>query len=163
MSDRFKKIYLLTMIVGSFLIYMGYYYYTAYFKKMHYKIVEFDHVEVKFTKGDEVGYEYNSKTQLLKYRNEQDSLITQKVELPKEAIKEIHQKMWDNMFFDMPDQMIGGDVATTPRFFIEMCYQKKCKSITWDEKANEKPQYMERVRELKQFIESKIEENETKN
>ncbi|AFD06336.1 hypothetical protein [Solitalea canadensis] len=162
MSDRFKKIYLLTMIVGSFLIYMVYYYYTAYFMKAHYKIVEFDHIEVKASIGDKVAYDYNSKTQLLKYRNEQDSLITEKVVLPEATIKEIHQKMWDQMFFDMPDQMIGGPEATTPRYFINMCYQKKCKSIVWDDKAMQKPQYMERVRELKKFIETKIEESETK-
>ncbi|UKJ09165.1 hypothetical protein [Solitalea lacus] len=162
MNEKAKKIYLLTMIIGSFLIYMGYYYYTAYFKKMHYKMVEFDHLEVKFTKGNEVGYEYNSKTQELRYRNNQDSLIIEKVTLTPEAIKEIHQKMWDLMYFDMPDQMIGGSQATTPRFFINMCYTQKCKSITWDEQAAEKPQYMERVRELKNFIESKIEESEKK-
>src|SRR5262245_16911911 len=118
MSDRFKKVYLLTMIIGSFLVYMVYYYYTAYFAKAHYKFAEFDHIEVKASIGNKVAYDFNSKTQTLKFRNENDSLITEKVVLPDSILKLIHQKMWDQMFFDMPEQMIGGAEASTPRFYI---------------------------------------------
>ncbi|SMO49492.1 hypothetical protein [Solitalea koreensis] len=161
MTDRFKKIYLLTMIIGSFLIYMTYYYYNTYFKKAHYKFVEFENFEVRYTKGDLLLYDYDSKTGILKTRVTPDSISTKTIKLSPETLKSIHQKMWDLMFFDTPDHLTVADQPGTdaPRYFLEMNYQKKSKSVTWDENYP-KNHYTDKIGELKKFIETRIEENQ---
>jgi hypothetical protein len=140
---------------------MTYYYYNTYFKKAHYKFVEFESFEVRYTKGDALLYEYNSKTGILKTRISADSIKTSTIKLSTETLKSIHQKMWDQMFFDMPNKLTVTDKAgvEAPRYFLQMNYLKKSKSVTWDENYPRDP-FVDKLGELKKFIENRIEESQ---
>ena len=91
MSTKSKKIFLALSIIIPFLIYC-FYYYGMMVKNAPYKFSEFESLTFKYGLGDSLVNQYNSKTALYQYVNENDSLIKKKVKLSKDDLLVLHRQ-----------------------------------------------------------------------
>lgn len=136
MSDRARKIYLLTCIFAPFLVYCIYYY-SKMVGKAAYNFKEFEYISYKYGPGNNMLNSYDSRTGIYIFETEtNDSLKKFSVKLTNEELQEIHRKMIDMNFFDIPSAIKSvseeyGGVDKGVVYEIDMAYTRKTKSVKW--------------------------------
>ena len=136
MSDRNKKIFLATTIVGSFMVYCVYYY-TGILKNAPYKFTEFKSIVFEYGTADSMLNTYNSATGEYQYLNSHDSLIKTHLYLSKDELLVLHRKASDLGFWDFPSHELNNDTANhngakPVRYLMEFNYQRKSKKVLFE-------------------------------
>jgi hypothetical protein len=140
MTDKSKKTFLLTTIVGSFLIY-SIIYYAQVLKDAPYNLKEFKSFTIKYgTKDSMVNY-YNSATGEYTYLNKNDSLIKKHLFLSKSDIDSLHKEARIFGFWDFPANELNNDSTNAnykkvPRYIIQFNYKRKSKLVQFDANYN---------------------------
>jgi hypothetical protein len=154
MDKQTKKIFLIASIAVPFLIYC-FYYYGMMIKNAPYKFAEFESITLKYGLGDKLINQFNSKTGIFQYENQNDSLITTKIKLNKDDLLYLHRKAADLGFWDFPEFLSGNKnsthAANSPHYYLEFKYQRKTKHVLFDLNYNANPK-------LRKAIETLIEE-----
>ncbi len=136
MTDKSKKTFLLTTILGSFLLY-SLIYYAHVFKNAPYKFKEFKSFSIKYgTKDSMVNY-YNSATGEYTYLNKNDSLIKKHLYLNTSELDSLHKEASLFGFWDFPDNELNDDTTkpnhnNVPRYVIQFNYLRKSKTVQFD-------------------------------
>jgi hypothetical protein len=136
MSDRSKKIFLFTIIVGSFLAY-SIIYYAQVLRDAPYNFKEFKSFVIKYGTRDKMLNYYNSTTGEYDHLNRQDSLIKGHLQLTMADLDSLHKGARDLGFWDFPDYELSSDTANpatrdVPRYFIQFNYKRKSKQVLFD-------------------------------
>lgn len=133
MTDRQKKIFLAICITVPFILYCVYYY-GIMIKNAPYKFSEMESVTLKYGLGDSLVNQYDSKTGIYQYVNDQDSLVQANVKLSKDDLLYLHRKAVDLGFWNFPQDMRvqGNKHPNTPRYYLEYKYQRKSKILYFD-------------------------------
>ena len=137
MEKKSKKIFLIATVVVPFLIYCVYYY-AHMFKNAPYKFGEFKSMVFQYGTADSMLNKYDSKTGEYQYVNAHDSIIKMNLHLPKEQLLYLHRKAAELGFWDWPsdergDTTVRRNGVKAPRYFMQFNYQRKSKTITFDE------------------------------
>ena len=137
MESRSKKIFLIACVVVPFLIYCIIYY-AQVFKNAPYKFSEFKSIVFQYGTPDSMLNRYDSNTGDYQYVNAHDSVIKIKLHLPKEQLLYLHRKAAELGFWDWPsdergDTTVRHNGQKAPRYFMQFNYQRKSKTITFDE------------------------------
>ena len=133
MTDRQKKIFLAICITVPFILYCVYYY-GIMIKNAPYKFSGMESITLKYGLGDSLVNQYDSKTGLYQYINEQDSLVQTKVKLSKDDLLYLHRKAVDMGFWNFPEDMRAKEskIPNAPRYYLEFKYQRKSKTVYFD-------------------------------
>lgn len=133
MTDRNKKIFLAICITVPFLLYCVYYY-GIMIKNAPYKFAEMESITLKYGLGDSLVNQYDSKTGVYQYLNDQDSLVKVPVKLSKDDLLYLHRKAVDLGFWNFPEDMTVQEQKhpNAPRYYLEFNYQRKSKVIHFD-------------------------------
>jgi hypothetical protein len=140
MSDRAKKIFLLTTVIGSFVFYCVVYY-AQVFHDAPYNLKEFKSFSIRYGNRDNMVNYFNSATGEYDYLNKHDSLIKTHLYLNQADMDTVHfdaAKL--NLWHFREDEtnsdstMPGFDKA--PRYIIEFVYARKTKKVTFDANYN---------------------------
>lgn len=131
MSDRNKKIFLITCIAVPFLLYCVYYY-SIMIKNAPFKFSEFENITLKAEVGNHLDKSFDSKSGDYQYLNTRDSLIKMNVKMTKDDLLYLHRKAVDLGFWNWPEEMIGDTSGRAPRYTIAYHYQRKSKTVTVD-------------------------------
>lgn len=156
MSNRSRKIYLLTCIFAPFLIYCIYYY-VQMVGKAAYNFTEFQYITYKYGTEGNMNNSFDSRTGLYVFETEiSDTLKKFTVKLSKEELQEIHRKMIDINFYDLPDTIKSADAEYGGQdkgavYNVHMAYTRKIKSVTWSVKSTNS-NLNERMGQLVLFI-----------
>ena len=137
MSSKAKKIFLALSIIVPFLLYCVYYY-GMVFKNAPYKFTEFKSLVFKYGVRDSLVNSYNSETGVYQYLNNRDSLVKKQVFLKKSELLYLHRKASDLGFWNFPANETTADSTNhkgvkPTRFVMQFNYQRKSKTITFDE------------------------------
>jgi hypothetical protein len=161
MSSKSKKIFLALSIIVPFLIYC-FYYYGMMVKNAPYKFSEFESLTFKYGIGDSLENQYNSKTGLYQYVNKNDSLIKKTVRLTKDDLLVLHRRAAQLGYWNFPSEIINENTSKTqsPRYFIELRYQRKTKAVIFDLDYNGDPKLKDAVRRLIEEISNTINDAE---
>ncbi len=161
MSTKSKKIFLALSIIIPFLIYC-FYYYGMMVKNAPYKFSEFESLTFKYGLGDSLVNQYNSKTALYQYVNENDSLIKKKVKLSKDDLLVLHRRAAQLGFWNFPSKIVneGQPLKNTPHYYIELSYKKKSKNVLFDLDYNGDPKLKDAVRRLIEEVSNTINDAE---
>ena len=124
-------------VIVPFLIYCVVYY-AQVFKNAPYKFSEFKSIVFQYGTPDSMLNKYDSRTGEYQYVNAHDSVIKMNLHLPKEQLLYLHRKAAELGFWDWPsdergDTTIRHNGQKTPRYFMQFNYQRKSKTITFDE------------------------------
>ena len=151
MSERGKKIFLGICIIIPFVLYCAYYY-SIMIKNAPCKFAEFESLTFKYWQGDRLINQYESKTGIYKYVNDQDSMITSKVKLNKDDLLYLHRKAAEQGFWNFPDNITGLDSSSktsrTPHYYIEYKYQHKTKKVLFDGTYNQDQKLKDAAKQL---------------
>lgn len=133
MTDRNKKIFLAICITVPFILYCVYYY-GIMIKNAPYKFSEMESITLKYGLGDSLVNQYDSKTGIYQYVNDQDSLVQAKVKLSKDDLLYLHRKAVDLGFWNFPQDMRVQENKhpNAPRYYLEYKYQRKSKILHFD-------------------------------
>jgi hypothetical protein len=137
MEKKSKKIFLMATVIVPFLIYCVYYY-AHMFKNAPYKFSEFKSIVFQYGTPDSMLNKYDSRTGEYQYVNAHDSVIRMNLHLPKEQLLYLHRKAAELGFWDWPsdergDTTVRHNGQRAPRYFMQFNYQRKSKTITFDE------------------------------
>lgn len=140
MSDKAKKVFVILTIAVPFLLYCVYYY-SHMIKNAPYKFSEFQSFTIKYGTPDSMLNIYDSKTGAYQYLNRHDSLVKLNMPLGTNNLLYLHRKAADIGFWDFPAQELNTDSAKfkghkTVRYFIQFNYQRKSKTVLFDESFN---------------------------
>jgi hypothetical protein len=136
MTDKSKKRFLITTIIGSFVIY-SIIYYAHVFKIAPYNFKEFKSFTIRYgTRGNMVNY-YNSVTGDYNYLDKNDSLKKTNLRLTTADLDSLHRYAADLGFWDFPDYELNPDTTNpqyknVPRYFIQYSYKRKTKKVLFD-------------------------------
>jgi len=124
-------------VIVPFLIYCVVYY-AQVFKNAPYKFSEFKSIVFQYGTPDSMLNKYDSRTGEYQYVNAHDSVIKMNLHLPKEQLLYLHRKAAELGFWDWPsdergDTTIRHNGQKTPRYFMQFNYQRKSKTIIFDE------------------------------
>ena len=113
-------------------------YYAQVFKNAPYKFSEFKSIVFQYGTPDSMLNRYDSNTGDYQYVNAHDSVIKIKLHLPKEQLLYLHRKAAELGFWDWPsdergDTTVRHNGQKAPRYFMQFNYQRKSKTITFDE------------------------------
>jgi hypothetical protein len=135
MTDRQKKIFLAICIVVPFMAYC-FYYYGIMIKNAPYKFTEMESISLKYGLGDSLINQFDSKTGLYQYLNDQDSLVKTQVKLSKDDLLYLHRKAVELGFWNFPQNMRLNPAErthkTAPHYYLEFIYQRKSKILDFD-------------------------------
>lgn len=161
MSNKSKKIFLALSIIIPFLIYC-FYYYGMMVKNAPYKFSEFESLTFKYGLGDSLINQYNSKTAIYQYVNEQDSLIKKKVKLTKDDLLVLHRRAAQLGFWNFPSEIVnkGEPLKNTPHYYIELTYKRKSKAVLFDLDYKGDPKLKDAVRRLIEEISNSVNDAE---
>ncbi|WP_374950663.1 hypothetical protein [Mucilaginibacter sp.] len=133
MSSKAKKIFLVMSIIVPFLLYCVYYY-GMMVKNAPYKFSEFKSIQFEYGYGDSLLNKYDSRTGDYQFVNTRDSVIKMKLKLTKDDFLYLHRKAADLGFWDFPAKELAPTRKTrSPRYVIQFNYQRKSKSVIFDE------------------------------
>ena len=165
MSLRAKKIFLLFSIILPFAFYC-FYYYGMMIKNAPYKFAEFDSITFNYGTGDSLINKYNSKTGDYQYVNSRDSLVKMHLRLTKDDLLYLHRKAADLGFWNFPSK-IG--YATTeigyhkaPHYYIQFKYQRKTKTVLFDDAFDGKPELKDAAEHLIKEIQGRLDDAESR-
>ena len=157
MTDRGKKIFLLTCIIVPFVVYCVYYY-GVMIKNAPYKFSEFKSLTFKYGFGNNLNNQYNSDTGVYQYVNENDSLLTTKVKLSEADLQDLHRKAAELGFWNFPE-VIESEAKTnknTPHYYIEYNYERKSKHVLFDMAYNKDEKLKNAITQLIKELSNKI-------
>ena len=162
MSNRSKKIFLALSVIVPFLMYCLYYY-GKMVKNAPYKFSEFESLTFKYGLGDSLVNQYDSKTYMYQYVNEDDSLIRKRVKLSKDELLYLHRKAAQLGFWDFPSKILNtaeSSKRNSPHYYIEFKYKRKSKNILFDLDFNGDPKLKDAVRHLIEDVSNTINDAE---
>ncbi|MEY3678342.1 MAG: hypothetical protein RI924_483 [Bacteroidota bacterium] len=133
MTDKQKRIFLAICITVPFILYCVYYY-GIMIKNAPYKFSEMESITLKYGLGDSLVNQYDSKTGVYQYVNEQDSLVQSNVKLTKDDLLYLHRKAVDMGFWNFPADMTAKErkYPNAPRYYLEFNYERKSKAVYFD-------------------------------
>jgi len=136
MTNQSKKTFLLSTIIGSFVIY-SVIYYVHVFKLAPYNFKEFKSFTIKYGTMDKMLNSYNSVTGEYNYLNNKDSLIKTHLNLTHAELDSLHKAAADFGFWDFPDVELNTDTTNpnrdkVPRYDIQYAYKRKSKHVQFD-------------------------------
>lgn len=162
MTNRNKKIFLITSITVPFLLYSGYYY-GVMIKNAPYKFSEFDHISFQYGSGDSLLNKYNSKTGDYQYLTTRDSLVKKHLHVSQNDLLYLHRKAADLGFWDFPSNETSADTAKVdgqkpPRYIIEFAYKRKTKRVVFDSNFGGNPKLKDAnerlIKEIQQVLDA---------
>ena len=159
MSDRAKKIFLAICIITPFLLYCVYYY-SIMVKNAPYRFSDFESITFKYGLGDSLVNQYDSKTGVYQYVDENDSLVKTNVKLTKDELLYLHRKAAENGFWNFPEVLTNTvpdpRKLNAPHYYIEYKYKMKSKHVLFDASYNEKPKLADAAKQLTKEISNMI-------
>jgi hypothetical protein len=163
MTNRAKKIFLLSTVVIPFIIY-GTVYYAPIIRNAPFKAKEFVSVEYKWGLGDSLVNSYNSATGAYQYLNDQDSLVIKHVNLNARDKKFLDSNADEQGFWNLPTVVANNETDIKNkkllRYFIKFNYQKKSKEVTYFANFNGTPRMKSAAAQMQKIIEQTIIEAE---
>lgn len=161
MSNRFKKIFLAATVVVPFLVYCLYYY-GMMVKNAPYKFSEFKSIVFKYGKGDSLVNQYNSKTGDYEYKTRDGRLVKRNLRLSKDELLYLHRKASDLGFWNFPEQELRKDTmkVVSPRYLIQFNYEKKSKTVIYDDGFDGDPSLKDANQRLIKEIQKVLDEAE---
>src|SRR5690606_24086173 len=103
------------------------------------RFAEFESIVFNYGEGGELVNQYDSKTGHYQYLTKKDSLVQTTLHLSQDDLLYIHRKAVDLGFWNLPDEMLADDTVgagKTVRFYLEMNYKEKSKSLLLDANFN---------------------------
>jgi len=159
MTSRGKKIFLASTIIIPFLIYCIVYY-APIVRNAPFKAKEFVSLEYKWGAGNNLENSYNSATGEYKYYNNNDSLITTKIELSEKDKKFLDSNADEQGFWNLPDVVANNEAdlqnSKALRYFIKFNYQKKSKEVTYLSDFNGNPKMRGAAAQIQKVIEQRL-------
>jgi len=136
MTDQKKKIFLFTIIIGSFTVY-SLIYYSHVFKDAPYNFKEFKSFVFRYGAKDSMVNYFNSTTGEHDYLNKKDSLIKSHLVLTTADLDSLHKAARSLGFWDFPNYELSADTTSdegkhVPRYSIEFNYKRKVKHVLFD-------------------------------
>lgn len=136
MTDKNKKTFLFSTIIGSFAIYC-FIYYAHVFKVAPYNFKEFKSFVFKYGTKDSMVNSYNSATGEYTYLNNKDSLVRKHLILTRAELDTLHKDASNLGLWDFPDREINNDTVNPGnkkvlRYFIQFNYKRKSKKALFD-------------------------------
>ena len=120
-------------------------------KNAPYKFSEFESLSIKYGTNANLANQYNSKTGEYQYLNKQDSLIRKRVKLTKDDLLLLHRKAAQLGYWNFPSQIVNEEKqvnSETLRYIIEFNYERKKKSVVFDNNYNGDPKLTDAARRL---------------
>jgi len=132
LTDR-RKLFVVFSIVVPFIVYCIYYY-TTLIHHAPFRYDQFTKLEYRTYRNGKLRTLINSQTGEYTYYNRKDSLVHAHMDMNKASLKEIHEKMRDILFWDMP--LVAGDSTQKHRadvtlVYIKADYQRASKTVWW--------------------------------
>jgi len=159
MTSRGKKIFLASTIIIPFLIYCIVYY-APIIRNAPFKAKEFVSLEYKWGAGNNLENSYNSATGEYKYYNNNDSLITTKIELSEKDKKFLDSNADEQGFWNLPDVVANNEAdlqnSKALRYFMKFNYQKKSKEVTYLSDFNGNPKMRGAAAQIQKVIEQRL-------
>lgn len=159
MTSRGKKIFLASTIIIPFLIYCIVYY-APIIRNAPFKAKEFVSLEYKWGAGNNLENSYNSATGEYKYYNNNDSLITTKIELSEKDKKFLDSNADEQGFWNLPDVVANSEEdlknSKALRYFMKFNYQKKSKEVTYLSDFNGNPKMRGAAAQIQKVIEQRL-------
>lgn len=159
MTSRGKKIFLASTIIIPFLIYCIVYY-APIIRNAPFKAKEFVSLEYKWGAGSNLENSYNSATGEYKYYNNNDSLITTKIELSEKDKKFLDSNADEQGFWNLPDVVANNEAdlqnSKALRYFMKFNYQKKSKEVTYLSDFNGNPKMRGAAAQIQKVIEQRL-------
>lgn len=162
MTNKSKKIFLALSVIVPFMLYC-FYYYGMMVKNAPYKFSEFESLTFKYGAGNNLINQYDSRTQNYQYVTKTDSLIKKKVKLTKDDLLYLHRKAAQLGFWDFPSEVLNTSETSnsaSPRYYIELKYQRKTKTVLFDRDYNGDVKLKDAVRILIEEIDRTINDAE---
>jgi hypothetical protein len=162
MTNKSKKIFLALSVIVPFMLYC-FYYYGMMVKNAPYKFSEFESLTFKYGPGDSLINQYESKTHHYQFVTKADSLVKKKVKLTKDDLLYLHRKAAQLGFWDFPSEVTNTEESSnpsSPRYYIELKYQRKTKKVLFDSDYNGDPKLKDAVRLLIEEIDRTISDAE---
>ena len=136
MTDTSKKVFLLTTIIGSFLLYTVIYY-AQVFRDAPFIREEFQSFNIRYGTRDKMVNYYNSATGEYDYLNKRDSLVKTQLHLTNGDIDTLHKDAAELGFWDFPSNELDYDsthagFGQAPRYVIQFNYKRKSKQVQFD-------------------------------
>jgi hypothetical protein len=140
MTDNSKKIFLFSIIVGSFTLY-SLIYYAQVFREAPYNFTEFKSFTIRYGNRNNMANYYNSATGEYDYLNKSDSLVKTKLFLTKVELDTLHTDASNLGFWDFPDSEVNNlpnqpGYGSAPRYVIEFNYKRRSKKVEFDANYN---------------------------
>ncbi len=138
-------------------------YYRQIFRPSPYDFSEFKSIVFKYGEGDSLGNQYNSETGEYQYLNRSNQLVKTQMYLTRNDLLYLHRKAAELGFWDFPAKELNTDTTNTNgvkhfRYFIELNYGQKTKTVLFDANYDGPQQLVEANRLLIKEIESVINE-----
>lgn len=157
MSDRFKKIYLIVMVVVPFLAYCGYYYYDMV-RKAPFKFGEFRTVRVDFSAPDGRRTHIDIGEGTVVYTLPGKEPLRDTVSFSSDEQQELHRTLYTNNFFDMPHEMRneGSADTSTGLYSIEAIYARKQYKVVYETNYRGERRYQDKIGRIIAYIETSV-------
>lgn len=163
MSTRGKKIFLAICILVPFILYCVYYY-GIMIKNAPYKFSEFESIAFKYGLGDSLINQFDSRTGIYQYVNENDSLIKTHVKLSKDDLLYLHRKASELGFWNFPEKLSGSNNPSrstySPHYYLQYNYRRKSKHVLLDYDYNANPKLADAARQLMKEVSTVINDAE---
>jgi len=155
-----RKLFVIFSIVVPFIVYSVYYYATL-ISHAPYRYDQFMGFEYKTFRNGQMRTHINSKTGEFSYFNRKDSLIQTKIQISSSELKDIHEKLRDIIFWDIP--LVAGDSTQKHRtdvllVYLKVKYKRAEKTVWWQDNYFADRKLDERMAEISTYINSKASE-----
>lgn len=157
MSDRYKKIYLIVMVVVPFLIYCGYYY-SEMIRKAPYKFGDFRTITIDFNAPDGRETHIDIGTGTVIYARPGEQPLKDTISFGAEELREFHRNLYTNNFFDMPHEMKneGSTDPSTGMYVIKAIYTGKQYKVVYETNYRGNKRYKDKLGRIIAYIESNV-------
>ena len=163
MSKRAKVIFLSLSIFGSFFLYCVYYY-SNMVKNAPYRSFELESIVFKYGTGTDLENQFDSKTGVFQYVNNNDSLVSTNVKLNKNDFIYIHHKAAALGFWNFPDDMTETaepqPIEKSTRYYLEFNYKEKTKKMLLDVAYSGNPKLHDAAKSLIEEVQRLISDAE---
>lgn len=159
LTDK-RKLFVVFSIVVPFIVYCVYYY-ASIIRHAPFRYDQFQKLEYRTYRFGKVRSILNSETGEYSYYNRKDSLVHRHIVLTPAEMKEIHEKMRDILFWDMPK--VSGDSTQKHRndvllVYIKADYKRASKTVWWQKNYFADLTLDGRMSELARFIDTQADE-----
>lgn len=121
-------------------------------KNAPYRSFELESIVFKYGQGEELENNFNSRTGVFNYVNNNDSLVSTNVKLNKNDFIYIHHKAAALGFWNFPDDMTETtdpqDIKNSTRYYLEFNYKDKTKTVLLDVNYSGNPKLHDAAKSL---------------